>query len=206
MAAKKKGGRVAVAKSGAKKLATKVKAGAKKTATKLKAARPKKALPIPKGYHTITPALVIRGAADAIEFYKKAFGAKQRGGAMSGPDGKVMHAEIQIGDAVIMVADEFPAMGSKSPQSLGGTGSSLLIYTRDCDALFARATAAGAKVTMPLADQFWGDRYGRVEDPFGHQWEIATHKEDLTPKEMRKRAEAMFSQPPPGAPAPGAAQ
>jgi PhnB protein len=155
----------------------------------------KKVAPIPKGYHTLTPHLVVRGAAQAIEFYKKAFGAKQRGGVMAGPGGLVMHAELQVGDSIVMLADEFPELGSRSPQSIGGSASSLLIYTQDADALFNRAVAAGAQVLMPLANQFWGDRYGKLVDPFGHGWDVATHVEDVTPREMAKRMAAMSSQP-----------
>jgi PhnB protein len=195
-------------KKAVKKAAQKVKAAAKKVATKVakkvparKAARAKKALPIPKGYHVVTPSIVVRGAAEAIEFYKKAFGAKELN-RMPGPDGKLLHAEIRIGDSIVMLNDEFPQMGATSPLSLNGRSSSLMIYTRDVDALFNQAIAAGAKVSMPLSDMFWGDRYGRVADPFGHDWQLATHKEDLTPKEMAKRAQAAMSAPPPGQSAP----
>jgi PhnB protein len=169
---------------------------AKKVAKKAVPKRRAKVQPIPKGYHVVTPSFVVRGAAEAIEFYKKAFGAKELA-RMPGPDGKVMHAEIKIGDSIVMLSDEFPQMGSSSPQTVGGTSSSLLIYTRDVDALFNQAVAAGAKVAMPLSDMFWGDRYGKVVDPFGHQWQLATHKEDVTPKEMAKRAAAAMSAPPP---------
>ncbi|MGZ3459991.1 MAG: VOC family protein [Archangium sp.] len=169
-----------------------VKKAAKKVATKVRAA---KVAPIPKGYHIITPTITVRGAAEAIEFYKKAFGAKELS-RMAGPDGKLLHAEIKIGDSMVMLSDEFPSMGSSSPQTLGGTSSSLMIYTRDVDALFERAVAAGAKVTMPLADMFWGDRYGQVADPFGHRWQLATRKENLTNKQMAKRAAAAMSAPP----------
>ncbi len=188
--------RSAVKKVTAKKAARKAKAPAKKTRSKAK--------PIPKGYHIITPSIVVKGAKEAIEFYKKAFGAKQLGGAMTTPDGKIMHAEIRIGDSIVMLSDEFPGMGSSSPQTVGGTSSSLLIYTRDVDALFKQAVAAGATAAMPLADMFWGDRYGVVADPFGHRWQLATHKEDLTPKEMARRAAAAMSAPPPAPPAPEA--
>ena len=151
-------------------------------------------LPIPAGYHAITPYLSIRGAADAIEFYKRAFGAKELE-RMPGPDGQsIMHAELKIGDSIVFLADEFPDMGSRAPESLGGTTGTLHVYVKDVDAAFARAVAAGAQVRMPLADMFWGDRYAKVADPFGHEWGLGTHKEDLTPKEIAKRAEAFFSQ------------
>jgi PhnB protein len=143
--------------------------------------------PIPEGYHTVTPYLIIKGAASAIEFYKKAFGATELF-RMAGPDGKVGHAEIKIGDSVIMLADEHPDMGHRSPQSLGGTPVSILLYVENVDARFAQATAAGGKVMRPLQDQFYGDRSGTLTDPYGHVWTIATHKEDVPPDEMEKRA------------------
>lgn len=190
------------AKKAVERIRTAAKKVAKKVAAKAKAPvkkRAKKALPIPKGYHVVTPSLVVRGAANAIEFYKKAFGAKELN-RMDGPGGKLLHAEIKIGDSIVMLSDEFPEMGSSSPQTVGGVSASLLIYTKDVDALFNQALAAGATVSMPLSDVFWGDRYGRVKDPFGHDWQLATHKEDLTPKEMNRRAAAAMSGPPPGAP------
>ena len=151
---------------------------------------------IPEGYHTITPHLSVRGAARAIEFYKKAFGAKEQM-RMSGPGGKgIMHAEISIGDSRVFLNDEFPDMGCRSPQSLGGTPCALHLYVKDVDATFNRAIAAGAKVRMPVTDMFWGDRYAKVIDPFGHEWGMATHKEDLSPGEIRKRGEAFFKQMP----------
>lgn len=167
------------------------KKAAKKPAPKAKkAAKPvKKVAAIPAGYHTITPYLTLRDSAKAIEFYKKAFGAKERS-RMPGPGGSVMHAEIVIGNSSIMMSDEMPQMGSKSPETLGGTAAGLMIYTPNVDAMFAKATAAGARVEMPPADMFWGDRYARVVDPFGHKWSIGTHIEDVSPKEMNKRAEA----------------
>ena len=143
--------------------------------------------PIPEGNHTITAGLVVRGAKKAIEFYKAAFGAKELS-VMLGPDGRsVMHAELKIGDTKIYLGDEFPDMGAVSPQTLSGSPVSLNIYTEDCDAMFRRAVAAGATVKMPLADMFWGDRYGKLTDPFGHTWGIATHKEDVSEQEMEKR-------------------
>ncbi len=149
-----------------------------------------KTKPIPEGYHTATPYLVIQGAANAIEFYKKAFGATELM-RMSGPGGKVMHAEIKIGDSPIMLSDEFPEMGVRGPKALGGSPVSILLYVEDVDALAKQALATGAKELMAVQDQFWGDRYGKLEDPFGHVWGIATHKEDVAPEEINKRAAAM---------------
>ncbi len=183
-------------KKAAKKAAERVRTAAKKVAKKVPAKKRAKVQPIPKGYHVVTPSIVVRGADKAIEFYKKAFGAKELN-RMAGPEGKVMHAEIKIGDSIVMLSDEFPAMGSSSPETVGGISASMLIYTKDADALFNQALSAGAKVSMPLADMFWGDRYGRVKDPFGHDWQIATHKENVTPKEMARRAATMMSGPPP---------
>jgi uncharacterized glyoxalase superfamily protein PhnB len=140
---------------------------------------------IPKGYHTITPFMTVRDAARAIEFYKQAFGAKEKG-VMKGPEGKIMHAELVIGDSIIMLADEFPEFGSLSPQSTGGSGTGLHIYIEDVDSAFDRAVKAGATVEMPVADMFWGDRYGKLRDPFGHKWSIGTHKADLSMEEMKK--------------------
>ena len=140
---------------------------------------------VPKGYHTITPFMTVRDAARAIEFYKQAFGAKEKG-VMKGPEGKVMHAELVIGDSTIMLADEFPEFGSLSPQSIGGSGTGLHIYIEDVDSAFDRAVKAGATVEMPVADMFWGDRYGKLRDPFGHKWSIGTHKADLSMEEMKK--------------------
>jgi PhnB protein len=148
-----------------------------------------KVKPIPEGYHTATPYLIVTGAAKAIEFYKSAFGADEIM-RMPQPDGRIGHAEIKIGDSTIMLADEFPEMGARSPQSLGGSPVSILLYVEDVDTVFAQAVAAGAKVQRPLADQFYGDRTGGVTDPFGHVWYIATHKEDVSEEEMKKRAAA----------------
>jgi len=141
--------------------------------------------PIPEGHHTLTPFLTVRNAARAIEFYKQAFGATERG-VMKGPDGKVMHAELKIGDSVIMLADEFPEFGSLSPQSIGGSPMGLHIYIENVDAAFDRAVKAGAQVEMPVSDQFWGDRYGKLKDPFGHNWSIATHIKDMSADEMKR--------------------
>jgi len=145
--------------------------------------------PIPEGYHSVTPYLIIKGASDAIEFYKKAFGASELF-RMAQPDGRVGHAEIRIGDSTIMLADEFPEMGHKGPQTLGGSAVSLLIYVEDVDAVFAQAVAAGATEDKPVEDKFYGDRGGSLVDPFGHIWHIATHTEDLSPEEMQRRATA----------------
>jgi PhnB protein len=150
-----------------------------------------KVKPIPEGYHSTTPYLCVKGAAAAIEFYKKAFGAKELL-RMADPSGKVGHAEIQIGDSRVMLADEYPEMGFLSPQSIGGTPVMMHLYVEDVDATVPKAIAAGAKVTREVADQFYGDRGGKIEDPFGHSWYVATHKEDLTPEEIQKRAAATF--------------
>src|SRR5688572_11200323 len=130
--------------------------------------------PVPDGYHTVTPYLIICGAAEALEFYKRALGATETM-RMAGPDGKVMHAEMQIGDSRIMLADEAPQMGFRSPAALGGAGASILLYVNDVDAVATKAIAAGAKVMRPVQNQFYGDRSGTLADPFGHVWTIATH-------------------------------
>jgi PhnB protein len=140
--------------------------------------------PIPDGYHSITPFLTVRDATRAIEFYKQAFGAQERG-VWKGPDGKVMHAELMIGDSIIMLGDEMPAYGALSPESTGGAGMGLHIYVDGVDAAFDRAVKAGAQVEMPVMDQFWGDRYGKLKDPFGHKWSIATHTKDMSADEMK---------------------
>jgi PhnB protein len=149
--------------------------------------------PIPEGYHTVTPFLTVRDAANAISFYEKAFGAKSRG-VMKGPDGKVMHAELQIGDSIIMLSDEFPDYGALSPQSLNGSAAGLHIYVENADAAFDRAVKAGAQVEMPVSDQFWGDRYGRLRDPYGHKWSIATHVKDLSMDEMKHAMDEAMAQ------------
>jgi PhnB protein len=152
---------------------------------------PAKAQPIPQGYHSVTPYLTVKDAAKAIDFYQRAFGAKEVM-RMNGPEGKITHAELKIGDSMIMLADEMPGNNAKSPQSLSGTTVGIFLYTDDVDHVFRQAVSAGAKVEMPLDDMFWGDRYGKVNDPFGHSWSLATHKEDVAPEEMKKRAkEAM---------------
>ena len=139
--------------------------------------------PIPQHMHSVTPHLVCDGAADAIEFYKKAFGAVE-GGRMQTPDGKIMHAEVRIGDSTVMLVDEFPDYGSIGPKKLNGSPVTLHVYVPDVDRVFEQAVAAGATVRMPLENQFWGDRYGQVVDPFGHNWSIATHVKDMTQEEM----------------------
>ena len=152
--------------------------------------------PIPEVLHTITPHLTVKGAAQAIDFYKKAFGAIERS-RMPGPNGLIMHASMKIGDSSFFLADEMPGMegaGSTSPTKAGSTTVVLNLYVQDSDKLFKQAVAAGAKVTMPLADQFWGDRYGQVKDPYGHVWAIATHTEDLSPKEMEERGRQAMAQ------------
>jgi PhnB protein len=149
--------------------------------------------PVPKGFHTVTPSLIVRGAAEAIEFYKKALGAEELM-RMTGPDGKIGHAELKIGDSVIFISDEFPNMGvARSPQSLGGCTGTLNLYVPDVDATFKQAVSAGGKTTMPVADMFWGDRYGTFSDPFGHHWGLGTHKEDLTAEEVEERAKAFYA-------------
>jgi uncharacterized glyoxalase superfamily protein PhnB len=154
----------------------------------------KRAKAIPDGYHTVTPYLTVRGADQAITFYKNAFGAEELM-RMPGPGGKsIMHAEITIGDSRIFLSEELPEMGCRSPQSLGGTASSLHLYVEDVDAAFKRAVSAGAQVKMLVADMFWGDRFGKLIDPFGHEWGMATHTEDRTPEEIRERANAFFAQ------------
>ncbi len=147
---------------------------------------------IPEGYHSVTPYLCIDGAAEAIEFYKKAFGAKELS-RMPAPGGKVGHAEVQIGDSHVMLADEFPEMGFRSPKSVGGTPVMMHLYVDDVDATVARAASAGAKVVRAVEDQFYGDRGGKIEDPFGHSWYVSTHVEDVSPEELEKRAAAMFA-------------
>ena len=151
--------------------------------------------PIPEGYHTITPHLVIKGADKAIDFYKRALGAEELF-RMNSPDGRVSHAELKIGDSIVFLADEFPEMGGtcRSPQSLGGTAITLNLYVPDVDTRFRRALDAGGKELMPLGDMFWGDRYGMFTDPFGHTWAMATHKEDLSPQEIEERAKQFYAQ------------
>ena len=144
------------------------------------------AKPIPDGYHTATPYLIAKGAAEAIEFYKKAFGAVEVV-RMPGPGGRVMHAEVTIGNSMLMLSDENPERGHLSPASRGGNTSSIMLYTDDVDAVFKKAIAAGARADQPPTDMFWGDRMGNLTDPFGHSWAVATHKEDVSPDEMERR-------------------
>ena len=150
---------------------------------------------VPEGFHTVTAHLVCAGAAQAIEFYKKAFGAVEVG-RMPMPGGKLGHAEMRIGDSRIMLADDFPEYGSNSPLALKGSPVVIHLYVNDADAVFAQVVAAGAKPVMPLADMFWGDRYGQVEDPFGHRWSIATHKRDLTMEQVQEGMQQMMQQQP----------
>ncbi len=146
--------------------------------------------PIPDGYHTVTAYLYINDASAAIEFYRRAFGAVERMRFADPASGRVGHAEIEIGDSVIMLADEYPELGVRSPRTIGGTAGSILLYVEDVDAMTHQAIAAGATVVRPLADQFYGDRSATISDPFGHLWTIATHKEDVAPDEIRRRFEA----------------
>ena len=149
--------------------------------------------PIPEGYHTLTPSLTVANATAAIEFYKRAFGATEIMRSNL-PDGRIMHAEIQVGDSRIMLNDEFPEWGGKpGPLGLGGTAVNLHLFVEDADALYNQAVAAGATVEMELADMFWGDRYGKVLDPYGHSWAIATHQEDVTEEEMMQRMMATMN-------------
>jgi len=148
--------------------------------------------PIPEGYHTVTPYLAVDGAAEAIEYYKKAFGAKERG-RMEAPDGTIGHAELEIGDSLVMLSDPFPQATTRTPKELGGTSASVFMYVEDVDAVVKQAVEAGATVTMEVEDQFWGDRFGTVQDPFGHLWSIATHVEDVPPEEMAERAKATMA-------------
>jgi PhnB protein len=148
--------------------------------------------PVPEGYHTVTPYLTVDDAAAAIEFYEKAFGAKERV-RMDTPDGKVGHAELEIGDSLVMLSDALPQFTARPPKELGGTTASVFLYVEDVDAVTKQAVDAGATVTTEVADQFWGDRFGAVTDPFGHLWSISTHVEDVPPEEMAERAKAALA-------------
>jgi PhnB protein len=151
------------------------------------------AKPIPDGYHTATPHITVKGADKAIDYYKKAFGAQEIA-RMPGPGGQgIVHAEIKIGDSTIMLNDELPGMGESSPQTLGGRTASIYLYVEDADSVHAKAVAAGGTQRSPVQDMFWGDRSGRILDPFGHEWSISTHKEDLSMEEIGKRAQAFFA-------------
>ena len=148
----------------------------------------KQVKPVPDGMRTVTPHLICAGAADAIEFYKKAFHAVEMG-RMAGPNGKLMHAHIRIGDSAVMLVDEFPEWAALGPKSLKGSPVTIHLYVEDVDAFVTRAVSAGAKITMPVEDMFWGDRYGKLEDPFGHQWSVATHVRDVSPEELQQAAQ-----------------
>ena len=185
--------------------AAKTSARSARTAKARKASRPQRAQAVPAAYGSLTPHLIVSPAADAVAFYVKAFGARPRM-MMDGPGGLIMHGELKIGDSMLMLADEQPPMGpgaqtNKTPKNLGGTSATLMLYVKDVDAVYARALEAGATSVMPPSDMFWGDRYGQVEDPFGHLWSIATHVKDLTPSQMKKAAMAAMAEmaPPPQA-------
>jgi len=149
--------------------------------------------PVPPGFHTITPSLTVRNGAQAIEFYKKALGAEERM-RMAGLDGKISHAELKIGDSIIFLTDENPAMGCKSPQTLGGTSSGFYLYVEDVDTAFQRAVGAGGRAKMPVTDMFWGDRLGSFDDPYGHTWTLSTHTQDMTEQELEEGAKAFYAQ------------
>ena len=151
---------------------------------------PGKVKPVPEGYHNVTPYLIIDGAARALDYYKRVFGATERM-RMPGPNGKIGHAEIGIGDSVIMMADEHPEMGARAPGAFGGAAVRIMLYVNDVDATVKTALAEGAKLVQPVEDKFYGDRAGTIEDPFGHHWHIGTHKEDVPPDEMQRRVAAM---------------
>jgi PhnB protein len=148
--------------------------------------------PIPDGYHTVTPYLAVEDAAAAIDYYKKVFGATERV-RMDTPDGKIGHAELEIGDSLVMLADAVPQFSTRAPTEVGATTASIFLYVEDVDAVVKGAVDAGATVLMEVADQFWGDRFGTVQDPFGHQWSVATHVEDVPPEEIEERAKAAMA-------------
>jgi PhnB protein len=148
--------------------------------------------PIPEGYHTVSPYLAVDDAAEAIDYYKRAFGAEETL-RMEAPGGKIGHAELEIGDSHVMLSDPFPQASTKPPKELGGTSASVFVYVEDMDAVVQQAVDAGATVTMEVADQFWGDRFGSITDPFGHSWSIATHVEDVSPEEMAERGKAAMA-------------
>ena len=151
------------------------------------------AQPIPEGYHTVTPYLAVEDAAKAIEYYEKAFGAKEVV-RMTAPDGSIGHAELEVGDSHVMLSDPFPQASTKPPKELGGTSVSVHMYVDDADAVAKQAVDAGGTVLMEVADQFWGDRFGTIQDPFGHTWSIATHVEDVSPEEVAERAKAAMAE------------
>jgi PhnB protein len=156
--------------------------------------------PVPPGYHTVTPYLVVRNGGKALDYYKEAFGASGVN-RMDGPDGRIMHAEFKIGDSIVMLSEE---MGpNRSPESLGGSPVSIFLYVEDVDSVFNQAVKAGAKADMPPQDMFWGDRFGKLTDPFGHKWALATHIEDVAPEQMGKRAQEAMAQMAQGAGQPG---
>ncbi len=175
-----------MAKKPASKKRVKRRAKAMKKNIKKPVNRKKKVLAIPKGYHSITPYLIVNNAANAIDFYKKIFGAKEVM-RMQQPGGKVAHAELKVGDAKFMLADEHPEMNAHSPQAYGGSPVSIHLYVKDVDTIFARAISAGAKLIRPVDNMFYGDRCGTLEDPYGHKWHVSTHIEDVTPAKMKKR-------------------
>ncbi len=149
--------------------------------------------PIPQGFHSITPSLIVRNGAEAIEFYKRALGAQERM-RMPAPDGKISHAELQIGDSIIFLSEEMPAMGGKSPQTAGTYTGGFYLYVQDVDSAFKKAVAAGGKTTMPVSDMFWGDRMGQFTDPYGHVWSISTHVKDLSERELEEGAKQFYAQ------------
>jgi|SRR5687767_8325962 PhnB protein len=157
----------------------------------------KRVAAIPPGMRTVTPYLTVRGADGAIDFYAKAFGARERT-RLAGPDGRIMHAEIRIGDSIVFLSDEMPGGPSRAPDAAGGTPVSIHLLVPNVERAFQRAIDAGARVTMPLADMFWGDRFGVLADPYGHVWSLAQHVEDVSPKRLRERAASAFAAPPPG--------
>ena len=170
------------------------------TAKKAKRRTPKAAAPIPRGYHTVTPYLTVNDGARALDFYARAFGAREAM-RMPGPGGKVMHAELRIGDSLIMLSDEFPGIStSKAPTTLGGTTGSLFLYVNDVDGAFKKAVAEGCTTLMPPTDMFWDDRFAKLRDPFGNEWSMATHTEDVPPRQMAERAKAAMAQMATGAP------
>jgi PhnB protein len=148
--------------------------------------------PVPEGHHTVTPYLAVKNAAKALDFYQRGFGATEIY-RLTLPDGRVGHAEIRIGDSIVMLADEFPEYGGKAPETLGGSPVNIHLYVEDVDTFFKRAVAAGAREVKPVMDQFYGDRSGQLQDPAGHLWWVATHKEDVPPDEMHKRVQSMFN-------------
>lgn len=196
MAARKSAKSSSTTKAKPAKAARRAVVPAKKKVAKAKTPAKRKPAKVPftpKGHHSATPYLIVGGATAAIAFYEKAFGAKQVL-SIGMPGGHVMHAEIRIGDSHVMLTDENPSWGSKSPLTLGGTPVSMMLYVKDVDAAFARAVAAGATAVMPPADMFWGDRYGKVIDPYGHHWGLATHVENVPNRQLQKRADAWVAE------------